>query len=172
MTEVGGVAATNHAGRPRKPGSVGQAAAGQELRVAADGEVLVQVDGRRIATGDVGRLDNDGYLFLLDRKKDVILRGGYTVYPREVEEALVTHPAVREAVVVGVPHPALGEEVAALVVADGCTPDELTAFVRERVAAYKYPRVLAIVDDLPRGPSGKVLRRAINREALARQVNL
>jgi long-chain acyl-CoA synthetase len=170
MTEVGGVAATNHADRPRKPGSVGQAAAGQELRIAEDGEVLVRVEGRTVATGDVGRLDDDGHLFLLDRKKDVILRGGYTVYPREVEEALVEHPAVREAVVVGVPHPALGEEVAALVVADGCSADELKAFARERVAAYKYPRVVAVVDDLPRGPSGKILRRAIDREALARLV--
>jgi long-chain acyl-CoA synthetase len=167
MTEVGGVAATNHAGRPRKPGSVGQAAVGHELRVAADGEVLVRVEERWLATGDVGRLDDEGHLFLLDRKKDVILRGGYTVYPREVEEALVAHPAVREAVVVGVPHPTLGEEVAALVVADGCTPEDLQAYVRERVAAYKYPRILSIVDDLPRGPSGKVLRRAIDREALA-----
>ncbi|HEU5363204.1 MAG TPA: AMP-binding protein [Gaiellaceae bacterium] len=171
MTEVGGVAATNHAGRRRKPGSVGEAAAGQELRIAADGEVLVRVEGRSIATGDIGRLDEDGHLFLLDRKKDVILRGGYTVYPREVEEALVAHPAVREAVVVGVPHPTLGEEVAALVVAAGCTPDELTAFVRERVAAYKYPRVVSIVDDLPRGPSGKILRRAIDRQALAARAN-
>jgi long-chain acyl-CoA synthetase len=167
MTEVGGVVATNHAGRPRKPGSVGQAAAGQELRIAEDGEVLVRVEERWLATGDVGRLDEDGHLFLLDRKKDVILRGGYTVYPREVEEALAAHPAVREAVVVGVPHARLGEEIAALVVADGCTPDELTAFVRERVAAYKYPRIIAVVDDLPRGPSGKILRREIDREALA-----
>jgi long-chain acyl-CoA synthetase len=169
MTEVGGVAATNHAGRARKAGSVGQAAAGHELRIAEDGEVLVRLEGRWIATGDVGRLDEDGHLFLLDRKKDVILRGGYSVYPREVEDALVAHPAVREAVVVGVPHPTLGEEVAAVVVADGCTPGELQAFVRERVAAYKYPRIVAIVDDLPRGPSGKVVRRAIDREALARQ---
>jgi long-chain acyl-CoA synthetase len=167
MTEAGGAVATNHTGRPRKPGSVGQAAAGNELRIAADGEVLAHVEGRWLATGDVGRLDDDGYLFLLDRKKDVILRGGYTVYPREVEEALVAHPAVREAVVVGVPHPTLGEEVAALVVAEGCASHELKAFVRERVAAYKYPRVVAIVDDLPRGPSGKILRRSIDRDALA-----
>lgn len=168
MTEVGGVAATNHAGRPRKPGSVGQAAAGHELHIAEDGEVLVRTSAEWIATGDIGRLDDDGHLFLLDRKKDVILRGGYTVYPREVEEALLEHPCVREAVVIGVPHPALGEEVAALVVAEGCTSDEVTAFVRTRVARYKYPRVLAIVDELPRGSSGKVLRRAIDREALTR----
>jgi long-chain acyl-CoA synthetase len=168
MTEAGGVVAINHAGRPGKPGSVGTAAAGQELRIADDGEVLVGRGGQWLATGDIGTLDEDGYLFLLDRKKDVILRGGYTVYPRQVEEALVAHPAVSEATVVGVPHPLLGEEVAALVVPAGaCEPDELKAFARERVAAYAYPRLVVLVDDLPRGPSGKVLRREIDREQLA-----
>src|SRR5207245_3869687 len=102
----------------------------------------------------------DGDLFLVDRKKEMIIRGGYNVYPREVEEALFAHPDVREAAVVGVPHPTLGEEVAALVVLHpGATADveALRAFARERVAAYKYPRIIAIVDDLPRGPTGKVL---------------
>lgn len=171
MTEAGGVVALSHAGAPRKPGSVGTAAAGQELRIAEDGEVLVGLDGRWIATGDVGRLDEDGYLFLLDRKKDVIFRGGYTIYPRQVEEALVAHPAVREAVVVGVPHPTLGEEVAALVVAAGtCRPDELQSYARARVAAYAYPRLVVLVDDLPRSPNGKVLRREINRALLSEQL--
>ena len=171
MTEAGGVVAVEHAGRPRKPGSVGTAAAGQQLRIADDGEVLVRTGGRWLATGDVGRIDEDGYLFLLDRKKDVILRGGYTVYPRQVEEALVAHPAVREAVVVGVPHEILGEEVAALVVAEPtCSPEELKAFTRERVAAYAYPRLVVLVDDLPRSPNGKILRREIDRERLAAQL--
>jgi long-chain acyl-CoA synthetase len=168
MTEVGGVVALNHAGAPRKPGSVGTAAAGQELRIADDGEVHVGVGGRWLATGDIGRLDDDGHLFLLDRKKDVILRGGYSVYPREVEEALHQHPAVREAVVVGVPHARLGEEVAALVVTDaGCSPDAVRDFARERVAAYAYPRLVVLVDELPKNPSGKILRREIDRDALA-----
>ena len=168
MTEVGGVVAVNHAGRPRKPGSVGTAAAGQELRIAADGEVLVRVDGRLVETGDVGRLDGDGHLFLLDRKKDVILRGGYSVYPREVEEALAAHPAVREGVVVGVPHATLGEEVVAVVVPAGpCEPEQVQGFVRERVAAYAYPRLVVLVDGLPHGPTGKVQRREIDRAALA-----
>jgi long-chain acyl-CoA synthetase len=172
MTEAGGVVAINHAGRPRKPGSVGTAAAGLELRIADDGEVLVGNGGRWLATGDIGRLDEDGHLFLLDRKKDVILRGGYTVYPRQVEEALAAHPAVREAAVVGVPHPSLGEEVAALVVPAGpCDPAELTAFARERVAAYAYPRLVVLVDDLPRSPGGKVLRREIDRMLLAEQLS-
>lgn len=171
MSEAGGVVTVTHLRSPGKPGSVGTVAAGQELRIAADGEVLVRSGGRWIATGDLGRLDEDGYLFLLDRKKDVILRGGYTVYPRQVEEALLAHPAVIEAVVVGVPHERLGEEVVALVVAAApVAPDELQAFARARVAAYAYPRLVDLVDDLPRNATGKVLRRAIDRGALARRL--
>jgi long-chain acyl-CoA synthetase len=171
MTEAGGVVAVNHAGAQRKPGSVGTAAAGQELRIAEDGEVLVGIEGRWLATGDVGRLDEDGFLFLLDRKKDVILRGGYTVYPREVEEALHHHPAVREAVVLGVAHATLGEEVVALVVLDGTADvEDVRAFARERVAAYKYPRVVVAVDELPHGPTGKIQRNAIDRAPLLRLV--
>jgi long-chain acyl-CoA synthetase len=123
-----------------------------------------------LATGDVGYLDDDGYLFLVDRKKEVIIRGGYNVYPREVEEALYAHPDVLEAAVVGIPHDTLGEEVAALVVlraGAGATTDELTAWAKERVAAYKYPRRIVVVDDLPKGPTGKILKRAIDRAALA-----
>jgi long-chain acyl-CoA synthetase len=173
MTEVGGAVAISRADRAVKVGSVGTALLGR-LQIAADGEVLVDSPtaprGHHgwLATGDVGRIDDDGYLFLLDRKKDVILRGGYTVYPSEIEDALVAHPAVREALVLGVPHATLGEEVAALVVTDGgCDAGELTTFVRERVAAYKYPRIVELVDDLPRGPTGKIERRAIDRDALA-----
>ena len=168
MSEAGGVVTVTHAAAATKPGSVGTAAAGQVLRIAEDGEVLVRSGGRWIETGDLGRLDEDGYLFLLDRKKDVILRGGYTVYARQVEEALLAHPAVAEAAVVGVPHERLGEEVVALVVPAGpVAPEELQAFVRERVAAYAYPRLVDLVDDLPRNATGKVLRRAIDRAALA-----
>ena len=156
MTEVGGAIAINRHDRERKPGSVGQAAAGQTLEIAEDGEVIV--DG--LHTGDVGRLDEDGYLYLLDRKKHVILRGGYTVYPREVENALCLHPAVREAAVVGVPDDELGQEVAAFVVGD-VLPAELRDFARERLAAYKYPRRIEVLDELPRGPTGKLLREAL-----------
>jgi long-chain acyl-CoA synthetase len=169
MTEVGGVVALNHAGDPRKPGSVGTAAAGHELRIADDGEVLVGIEGRWLATGDIGRIDEDHHLFLVDRKKDVILRGGYSVYPREVEEALHRHPGIRDAVVVGVPHARLGEEVVALVVADdpACSEASVQDFVRERVAAYAYPRLVVLVDELPRNASGKILRREIDRASLA-----
>jgi len=156
MTEVGGAVAVNRHDEPRRAGSVGRATAGQTLSIADDGEILV--DG--VPTGDVGRIDDDGYLFLLDRKKHVILRGGYTVYPREVENALSSNPAVREAAVVGVPDDILGEEVAAFVVGD-VEPEELAAFVKERLSSYKYPRRIEVLDELPRGPTGKVLREAL-----------
>ncbi len=94
-------------------------------------------------TGDMGRVDEDGYFFIVDRKKELIIRGGYNVYPREVEEVLYEHPAVREAAVLGIPHDEYGEEIGAAVsLADGAqtTPEELREYVRERVAAYKYPR--------------------------------
>ncbi len=167
MTEAGGVVTVNHAGRPRRPGSVGTAVAGTDVRIADDGEVLVGTGGRWIESGDIGRLDEDGYLFLLDRKKDVILRGGYSVYPREVEEVLLEHPGVREVAVVGVPDERLGEEVVAVVVADA-PGHELKAFAQERLAAYKYPRLVVLVDELPHGPSGKILRRELDRTHLAR----
>jgi long-chain acyl-CoA synthetase len=115
-------------------------------------------------TGDVGRWDEDGYLYIVDRKKQLIIRGGYNVYPREIEEVLYGHPAVREAAVIGIPDDALGEEVgAAVALKDGesATPDELRAYMKENVAAYKYPRVVWIVDELPKGPTGKVLKREI-----------
>ena len=123
-----------------------------------------------LATGDVGYLDDDGYLFLVDRKKELIIRGGYNVYPREVEEVLYAHPDVLEAAVVGVPHETLGEEVGALVVlrpGASASAEELQAWAKERVAAYKYPRRISTVDELPKGPTGKILKRAIDRDALS-----
>lgn len=199
LTELSGIATTYVAGQLRKPGSVGMPLGETELRIVAlDGTVLppnepgeVQFRGPSVipgywdneeataealsedgwlATGDIGYVDDDGYLFLVDRKKDVIIRGGYNVYPREVEEVLYAHPAVLEAAVVGVPHPTLGEEVAALVVArpgSAPDPDELRAYARERVAAYKYPRRIVLVDSLPKGPTGKILKREIDVEALS-----
>jgi long-chain acyl-CoA synthetase len=196
LTETSGGVAGHHFGQPYKPGSVGLPFAGVELRIAGAarpgevGEVLVHGPGLTrgywrnpeataaaldadgfLATGDMGYLDEDGYLYLVDRKKDTILRGGYNVYPREVEEALYAHPAVLEAAVVGVPDARLGEEVAALVVprpGAAADPDEIAAFVRGRVAAYKYPRLVVLADELPRGPSGKILKREIDREELRR----
>ena len=117
-----------------------------------------------LTTGDVGRVDEDGYFYIVDRTKDLIIRGGYNVYPREIEEVLYEHPAVAEAAVIGVPHDSLGEEVgAAVALKEGAKvhPDELRDYVKERVAAYKYPRQVWLVDALPKGPTGKVLKREI-----------
>ena len=119
-----------------------------------------------LATGDLGRTDAAGTCFLVDRTKEVIIRGGYNVYSREVEEALYAHPDVREAAVVGTPHAALGEEVTAFVVlAPGAArdADALRAFAAERVAAYKYPRRIVFMDELPKSATGKVQKRALVR---------
>jgi len=116
------------------------------------------------STGDIAVADKDGYFYVVDRKKDLIIRGGYNVYPREVEEALHEHPAVAAVVVIGIPHESLGEEVgAAVVLKDGASaePEELKQFVKGRVAAYKYPRRIWFVDSLPTGPTGKLLRREV-----------
>jgi len=116
-------------------------------------------------TGDLGRLDADGYLSVVGRTKDLILRGGYNVYPREIEEVLAVHPAVAQVAVVGLPHPALGEEVCAVIVPhrpEDVTPalsHEIMYWSRDRLSAFKYPRRVEFVSDLPLGPSGKVLRR-------------
>jgi long-chain acyl-CoA synthetase len=115
-------------------------------------------------TGDIATVDEDGYFFIVDRKKELIIRGGYNVYPREIEEVLYAHPAVREAAVVGFAHDDLGEEVAAAVaLKEGteATPEELRDYVKQRVAAYKYPRVVWIEDELPKTATGKILKREI-----------
>ena len=115
-------------------------------------------------TGDMAYVDDDGYFFIVDRKKDMIIRGGYNVYPREIEEVLYEHPAVSEAAVIGIPDDSKGEEVgAAVVLADGeeVDADELREYVKERVANYKYPRKIWFPDELPKGPTGKILKREI-----------
>ena len=118
-----------------------------------------------VAGPDLARRDPDGYYFIVDRKKDMVIRGGYNIYPREIEEVLHEHPAVLEVAVVGIPHEELGEEVAAAVaLRPGAvvTAEELQAFVRDRVAAYKYPRHVVVVDALPKGPTGKILKREVH----------
>lgn len=198
LTELSGIATTYVLGQLRKAGSVGMPLEGTELRVVGgDGNALpanepgeIEFRGPSVipgywddaestaealspdgwlSTGDIGYVDADGYLFLVDRKKDVIIRGGYNVYPREVEEVLYAHPDVLEAAVVGIPHGTLGEEVAALVVGrPGVVPEPeaIRAYARDRVAAYKYPRRVLLVDSLPKGPTGKILKREIDVQAL------
>jgi long-chain acyl-CoA synthetase len=109
-------------------------------------------------------VDEDGYFFIVDRKKELIIRGGYNVYPREIEEVLYEHPAVQEAAVVGVEDEKMGEEVGAAVVlkkGEDVDADELKQYCKENLAAYKYPRKLWFVDELPKGPTGKILKREI-----------
>jgi len=193
LSETSPVASFNRRNRERKPGSIGLPLDGVEMHVVDDegvevahGEVgEIAVRGHNVMkgywhrpdataevldadgwfrTGDVGRVDEDGYFFIVDRKKELVIRGGYNVYPREVEEVLYEHPDVVEAAVIGIPHDELGEEVAAAVaLKDGADSSaaEVREFVKERVAAYKYPRLVWLVDELPKGPTGKILKREI-----------
>ncbi|MCP4444456.1 MAG: long-chain fatty acid--CoA ligase [Myxococcales bacterium] len=115
-------------------------------------------------SGDIGICDEDGYYFIVDRKKDMIIRGGYNVYPREIEEVLYGHEAVGEAAVIGVPHEQHGEEIkAVLTLKPGheLDADAVVAYCKERVAAYKYPRIVEFLDALPKGPTGKILKREL-----------
>ena len=115
-------------------------------------------------TGDIGRLDDDGFIWIVDRTKDLIIRGGFNVYPREVEEVLMRHPGIAQVAVIGLPDPSSGEEICAVVVpADGVTlePSELIAWSREHLAKHKYPRVVHLLHELPTGPSHKVLKREL-----------
>ena len=116
-------------------------------------------------TGDLGTKDEDGYVSIVDRKKDMVIRGGYNIYPREVEEALLRHEAVAQVAVIGLPDPQYGEEVCAVVVKDPAggeiTEEELSAWAKTKLAAYKYPRRVFFTDAFPLGPSGKVLKREL-----------
>jgi long-chain acyl-CoA synthetase len=126
-------------------------------------------DGR-LHTGDVGFMDSEGWFYLVDRQKDMIVASGFKVWPREVEDMLYQHPAVRETGVVGVPDPYRGETVKAFVslkAGASVQPEELIAFCKERMAAYKYPRQVEIVDEIPKTVTGKVLRRELRDQALA-----
>ncbi|WP_372729861.1 long-chain fatty acid--CoA ligase [Nocardioides sp.] len=116
-------------------------------------------------SGDLGRKDEDGWYYIVDRSKDMIIRGGFNVYPREIEEVLLTHPAVSLAAVIGVPHDSHGEEVKAVVIRkEGAevTEDELIAWSKEQMANYKYPRIVQFVDELPMTATGKILKRELS----------
>nr|BFE60676.1 long-chain fatty acid--CoA ligase [Dactylosporangium thailandense] len=117
-------------------------------------------------TGDLGTKDESGFVTIVDRKKDLVIRGGFNVYPREVEEVLARHPAVMQAAVIGVPHEVHGEEICAVVVRDPAVPvtaPELVDWARERLGRHKYPREIRFVETLPLGPSHKVLKRELRR---------
>ncbi|MGW1074598.1 class I adenylate-forming enzyme family protein [Streptomyces sp. NPDC002537] len=138
---------------------------------ARPGETAAALPGGELRTGDVGFMDPDGWLYVVDRKKDMINAAGFKVWPREVEDVLYTHPAVREAAVVGVPDDYRGETVLACVSArpgTGPEPAELIAHCRERLAAYKVPRAIRVLADLPKTTSGKILRRELREDAAGR----
>jgi long-chain acyl-CoA synthetase len=133
-------------------------------------ESAAALRNRELRTGDVGFMDEAGWFYLVDRAKDMIIASGFKVWPREVEEVLYLHPAVREAAVVGIPDSYRGETIKAVVSlkhGQSVTPDELKQFARAQLAAYKYPRVVEIVDELPKTTSGKIMRRMLRSDAVA-----
>ena len=176
----------------RKVASVGKAMWGVEVRIVDDNDNVLEPGADHIGeliirghnvmkgylnqpeasaealkdgwlhTGDLGYVDDDGFFFIVDRKKELIIRGGYNIYPREIEEVLYEHPAIAQAAVIGVKDVFLGEEVAAVVALKpgmSATEADIIAFAKERVAAYKYPRTVRFMGSLPLGPTGKVLKK-------------
>ncbi|MFJ2091122.1 long-chain fatty acid--CoA ligase [Streptomyces sp. NPDC087901] len=196
LSETSPVACFNPPGLPPRPGSIGRPVWGVQMKLIDDswqsvpgggpGEIAIR--GHNIMkgyyrrpddtaavirdgwfrTGDIARRDSDGYYYIVDRVKDLIIRGGFNVYPREIEEVLITHPAVSMAAVVGVPHATHGEDVKAFVIRVPGTQlsgEELIAWSRERMAAYKYPRSVEFRDSLPLTSTGKILKRELTTEA-------
>jgi long-chain acyl-CoA synthetase len=192
LSETSPVASFGVLDKPRKAGSIGYPAWGVEMCIKDDedselpdgerGEICIRGHnimkgylGRPDATkealkggwfhsGDIGLRDEDGCYWIVDRKKDMILRGGFNVYPREVEEVLYAHEAVVEAAVIGVPHERHGEEVKAVLAlqpGSTATAEGIIAFCKERLAAYKYPRIVEFTESLPKGPTGKILKREL-----------
>ncbi len=197
LSETSPVATFNLPHKERKPGSVGTPIWGIEVKVfdpenqeVPTGEVgEIVIRGNNVMkgyynkpaatadafqgtswfhTGDLGRMDEDGYLFIVDRVKDMIIRGGFNVYPREVEEVLMTHPAVSLASVIGVPHDQHGEEIKAyivLIAGQDVGEEDIVAWSKEQMAAYKYPRIVEFRDALPMTATGKILKKELKAEA-------
>ena len=195
LSETSPVASFAKYGEEPRVGSIGRPIAGVEMKlindnwsdVADDAEAIgeIAIKGHNVMkgyykrpeattetirqgwfrTGDLARKDENGFYFIVDRSKDMIIRGGFNVYPRELEEVLMEHPAVSLVAVIGVPHPSHGEEIKAVVVktaGDSTTEDELVAWGREQFAGYKYPRVVEFVDVLPMTSTGKILKRQLS----------
>ncbi|MFE3777642.1 AMP-binding protein, partial [Amycolatopsis sp. NPDC059090] len=193
LSETSPLATIGDPDAPSRPGSIGKPVWGVEVKLIKSdwtevtgpgeiGEIAVRghnvmkgyhgrpeataeaIRGGWLRTGDLARRDEDGWYYIVDRSKDMIIRGGYNVYPREIEEVLLTHPAVSLAAVVGVPHESHGEEVKAFVILRGgteATPRELVEWSKEQMAGYKYPRIVEIVDSLPTTATGKILKRQL-----------
>jgi len=193
LSETSPVACQNQPDRERKPGSIGLPIEGTDMKIVGEdgdqvpddevGEILIKgpnvmkgywrkpdateetIRDGWLHSGDLGRRDSDGYYYVVDRKKEMIIRGGYNVYPREVEEVLYEHPDVAEAAVIGFPDDTHGEEIGAAVVLKGgseASAEDLQAHVKGQLAAYKYPRRIWFMEELPKGPTGKILKREIN----------
>jgi len=196
LTEASPVVAAHRLSGVRKLGSVGQPIPGVTVSIRDDddralpvdevGEVCVQgpnvmvgyyrnqeetaktIRGGWLRTGDMGRLDADNYLYIVERKKDLIIRGGFNIYPRDVEEALYAFPGVAEAAVIGLPDTLMGEEVVAFVVlkpGQAASADEVAGFCQARLAKYKCPKEIRFVDALPKSPVGKILRKELRGQA-------
>jgi long-chain acyl-CoA synthetase len=194
LSETSPVASFNRVDRERKPGSVGLPVWGVDIRIVDEeneevqqgelGEIVIR--GHNVMkgyykkpaatdqaffegwfhTGDIGRKDEDGYIYIVDRVKDMIIRGGFNVYPREIEETLVTHPDVSLAAVIGIPHDEYGEEIKAFIVRKegaAATEDEIKAWAKENMAAYKYPREIVFRDTLPMNATGKILKTELRQ---------
>ena len=192
LSETSPVASFTQEGEEVRVGSIGRPIWGVEMRIMRDDGVFAETDevgeivirGHNVMkcyhnnpqatkaaiidgwfhTGDVGRCDADGYFYIIDRKKDLIIRGGMNIYPRELEEVLYRHPKVREASVVGIPDRARGEEVKVYVApkeGETLTAEEVQTFLEGRIARYKWPREIEVLEDLPKGPTGKILKREL-----------
>jgi long-chain acyl-CoA synthetase len=193
LSETSPVASFSTYGEPVRPGSIGVPIPGVEMKLVQpdwsevtdpDGVGEIAIKGHNVMkgyygrpeateeviqdgwfrTGDLARKDSDGWYYIVDRAKDMIIRGGFNVYPREVEEVLLTHPEVSLCAVIGVPHPSHGEEVKAVVIrtpGSTLTEDELVAWAKEQMASYKYPRIVQFVDSLPMTATGKILKREL-----------
>ena len=196
LSETCPVVTFNHLHKERKPGSVGTPIWGVEVKTfntegheVERGEVgEIAVRGHNVMkgyykkteataeafkgttwfhTGDLGKMDEEGYLYIVDRVKDMIIRGGYNVYPREIEEMLLSHPAISLAAVIGIPHDQHGEEVKAYVVlkdGENASEDEIIQWSKNQMAAYKYPRIVEICDALPMSATGKILKKVLKKD--------
>ncbi|RNF39393.1 fatty acid--CoA ligase family protein [Planococcus salinus] len=198
LSEASPVTCFNPVDRERKAGSIGTSIINVENKVVNElgeevppgevGELIVRgpnvmkgyykmpeetsatIRDGWLYTGDLARVDEEGYFFIVDRKKDLVIVGGYNVYPREVEEVLFTHPGITEAAVVGLPDPDFGEAVHAYVVLkdQDLTIDELKSYCAEHLAKYKVPKHIEILDELPKNTTGKILRRALKDQAISK----
>jgi long-chain acyl-CoA synthetase len=191
LTETAPAVTSNAMGTVAKPGSIGKPLPGVDVRLVDEdgsdveegdpGEIVVRgpnvfggywnqpdagavTEGGWLRTGDVGYADEDGYIFLIDRKKDLVIVSGFNVYPREVEDVLYRHPKVAEAAVIGIPHPYTGEAVKALVVlrpGETASEEEIIEDCKRSLARFKCPQVVEFVSELPHLPTGKVLKRVL-----------